>query len=192
MKSLQQAALAKVAGCSFLTTRFCDTKTLAADQNRWCRGVEAGSSIWLADWLAMIMMRCGDNRRFPQNRNGRLATYVPGVPRPQKRPPCEAPASTPSPPVSLPFNFALNKPPGQDESHSLITFPNWKFDFYFLAIMAESPLNVLLKGNTGRNTRGLLRIIILGTIAAAAVSSRLFSVIRMYHQLHWHRFNRYD
>ena len=45
--------------------------------------------------------------------------------------------------------------------------------------MAESSLDVLLKGNSGRNTRGLLRIIILITIAAAAVSSRLFSVIRM-------------
>ena len=45
--------------------------------------------------------------------------------------------------------------------------------------MADAnPLDVLLKGNSGRNTRGLLRIIILGTIAAAAVSSRLFSVIR--------------
>ncbi|GAT28959.1 oligosaccharyl transferase subunit [Aspergillus luchuensis] len=43
--------------------------------------------------------------------------------------------------------------------------------------MAESPLDVLLKGNSGRTTRGLLRIIILATIAAAAVSSRLFSVI---------------
>ncbi|RAL07428.1 dolichyl-diphosphooligosaccharide--protein glycosyltransferase subunit STT3 [Aspergillus homomorphus CBS 101889] len=50
--------------------------------------------------------------------------------------------------------------------------------------MAESSLNVLLKGNTGRNTRGLLRIIILGTIAAAAVSSRLFSVIRFESIIH--------
>jgi dolichyl-diphosphooligosaccharide--protein glycosyltransferase len=44
--------------------------------------------------------------------------------------------------------------------------------------MAETPVDVLLKGKTGRNTRGLLRIIILCTIAAAAVASRLFSVIR--------------
>ncbi|PYI25175.1 STT3 subunit of Oligosaccharyl transferase [Aspergillus indologenus CBS 114.80] len=50
--------------------------------------------------------------------------------------------------------------------------------------MADSPLNSLLKGNTGRNTRGLLRIIILGTIAAAAVSSRLFSVIRFESIIH--------
>ncbi|PYI19157.1 STT3 subunit of Oligosaccharyl transferase [Aspergillus japonicus CBS 114.51] len=50
--------------------------------------------------------------------------------------------------------------------------------------MAELPLNSLLKGNTGRNTRGLLRIIILGTIAAAAVSSRLFSVIRFESIIH--------
>lgn len=47
--------------------------------------------------------------------------------------------------------------------------------------MAEpSSLDVLLKGSSGRNTRGLLRIIILLTIAAAAVASRLFSVIRMF------------
>jgi len=45
--------------------------------------------------------------------------------------------------------------------------------------MAQSSLDVLLKGSSGRNTRGLLRIIILLTIAAAAVASRLFSVIRM-------------
>ena len=45
--------------------------------------------------------------------------------------------------------------------------------------MAESPVDVLLKGSSGRSARGLLRIVILVTIAAAAVSSRLFSVIRM-------------
>ncbi|MCJ1270436.1 oligosaccharyl transferase stt3 subunit [Lobaria immixta] len=39
------------------------------------------------------------------------------------------------------------------------------------------------KGDTGRNTRGLLRLIILCTIAAAAVASRLFSVIRTWHPL---------
>jgi dolichyl-diphosphooligosaccharide---protein glycosyltransferase len=37
-----------------------------------------------------------------------------------------------------------------------------------------------LEGSAGRNTRGLLRLIILCTIAAAAVASRLFSVIRTY------------
>ena len=45
--------------------------------------------------------------------------------------------------------------------------------------MAQSSLDVLLKGSSGRNTRGLLRVIILCTIAAAAVASRLFSVISM-------------
>jgi dolichyl-diphosphooligosaccharide--protein glycosyltransferase len=44
--------------------------------------------------------------------------------------------------------------------------------------MAQSSLDVLLKGSSGKSTRGLLRIIILLTIAAAAVASRLFSVIR--------------
>ncbi len=37
-----------------------------------------------------------------------------------------------------------------------------------------------LQGSSGKSTRGLLRIIILLTIAAAAVSARLFSVIREY------------
>ncbi|KAI9879470.1 MAG: oligosaccharyl transferase stt3 subunit [Pleopsidium flavum] len=43
--------------------------------------------------------------------------------------------------------------------------------------MAAASVDPFLRGNTGRNTRGLLRLIILCTIAAAAVSSRLFSVI---------------
>lgn len=46
--------------------------------------------------------------------------------------------------------------------------------------MAQFPLSPLLKGSSGRNTRGFLRIIILCTVAAAAVASRLFSVIRMF------------
>lgn len=41
-----------------------------------------------------------------------------------------------------------------------------------------------LKGSTGRNTRGLLRITILCLIAAAAVASRLFSVIRTWSSSH--------
>lgn len=44
--------------------------------------------------------------------------------------------------------------------------------------MASTAVDPFLKGNTGRNTRGLLRIVILCTIAAAAIASRLFSVIR--------------
>lgn len=40
------------------------------------------------------------------------------------------------------------------------------------------------EGETGRNTRGLLRLIILVTIAAAAVASRLFSVIRFESIIH--------
>lgn len=47
-------------------------------------------------------------------------------------------------------------------------------------IMAVSSVDPFLHGTTGRNTRGLLRLIILCAIAAAAVSSRLFSVISMY------------
>ncbi|KAJ5492474.1 hypothetical protein LT330_006411 [Penicillium expansum] len=50
--------------------------------------------------------------------------------------------------------------------------------------MAPSSLDVVLKGSSGRNTRGLLRVIILCTIAAAAVASRLFSVIRFESIIH--------
>ncbi|CAG8904036.1 unnamed protein product [Penicillium egyptiacum] len=50
--------------------------------------------------------------------------------------------------------------------------------------MAPSSLDVVLKGSSGRNMRGLLRVIILCTIAAAAVSSRLFSVIRFESIIH--------
>lgn len=45
-------------------------------------------------------------------------------------------------------------------------------------MMVAAGLETFLKGDSGRNTRGLLRIIILCTIAAAAIASRLFSVIR--------------
>jgi dolichyl-diphosphooligosaccharide--protein glycosyltransferase len=44
---------------------------------------------------------------------------------------------------------------------------------------AATAVDPLFRGTTSKNTRGLLRIIILCTIAAAAVSARLFSVIRM-------------
>ena len=44
--------------------------------------------------------------------------------------------------------------------------------------------DMFFKGETGRNTRGLLRLIILCTIAAAAVSARLFSVIRFESIIH--------
>ncbi|RDL38570.1 Uncharacterized protein BP5553_02910 [Venustampulla echinocandica] len=43
--------------------------------------------------------------------------------------------------------------------------------------MADSMVGPFLKGNTGRNTRGILRLSILCIIAAAAIASRLFSVI---------------
>ena len=44
--------------------------------------------------------------------------------------------------------------------------------------VATSP-NPYMKGPTSKSTLGLLRIVILCTIAAAAVTARLFSVIRM-------------
>ncbi|MCJ1339184.1 oligosaccharyl transferase stt3 subunit [Bachmanniomyces sp. S44760] len=50
--------------------------------------------------------------------------------------------------------------------------------------MSSTGIEPFLKGNTGRNTRGLLRLIILCTVAAAAVSSRLFSVIRFESIIH--------
>lgn len=43
---------------------------------------------------------------------------------------------------------------------------------------AIAVVDPLFSGTASKNTRGLLRIIILCTIAAAAVSARLFSVIR--------------
>jgi hypothetical protein len=39
------------------------------------------------------------------------------------------------------------------------------------------------QGSTGKNTRGVLRIVILCLIAAAAIASRLFSVIRTYSKI---------
>ncbi|KAI9854322.1 MAG: oligosaccharyl transferase stt3 subunit [Vezdaea acicularis] len=47
-----------------------------------------------------------------------------------------------------------------------------------------TPVDPFLQGHTGRNTRGLLRLVILCTIAAAAVASRLFSVIRFESIIH--------
>ena len=55
-----------------------------------------------------------------------------------------------------------------------------------MAAEAASPpgADFFFKGESGRNTRGLLRLIILCTIAAAAVASRLFSVIRFESIIH--------
>ncbi|KAI9782096.1 MAG: oligosaccharyl transferase stt3 subunit [Geoglossum umbratile] len=50
--------------------------------------------------------------------------------------------------------------------------------------MADTAVGPFLQGTTGRNTRGLLRVVILCTIAAAAVASRLFSVIRFESIIH--------
>ncbi|KAL1990278.1 hypothetical protein VTN49DRAFT_6117 [Thermomyces lanuginosus] len=50
--------------------------------------------------------------------------------------------------------------------------------------MALSHIEPFLKGQTGRSTRWLLRVVILCTIAAAAVASRLFSVIRFESIIH--------
>lgn len=52
------------------------------------------------------------------------------------------------------------------------------------ANMAASVGSSFFKGETGRNTRGLLRLVILVTIAATAVASRLFSVIRFESIIH--------
>jgi hypothetical protein len=50
--------------------------------------------------------------------------------------------------------------------------------FNLTATMTATTVEPLFEGKTGRNTRGLLRLVILCTIAAAAIASRLFSVIR--------------
>ena len=49
-----------------------------------------------------------------------------------------------------------------------------------IIMSSPNPMRPFLEGHSGRNTRSLLRIVILCTIAAAAVASRLFSVIREY------------
>jgi len=48
----------------------------------------------------------------------------------------------------------------------------------------STPLDPFLSGETSKKTRTLLRVIILFTIAAAAVSARLFSVIRFESIIH--------
>jgi len=50
--------------------------------------------------------------------------------------------------------------------------------------MATKIGSQFFEGETGRNTRGLLRLVILCFIAAAAISSRLFSVIRFESIIH--------
>lgn len=52
--------------------------------------------------------------------------------------------------------------------------------FNFSVMASLELIEPFLKGQSGANTRGLLRVLILVVIAAAAVSSRLFSVIRKY------------
>lgn len=44
--------------------------------------------------------------------------------------------------------------------------------------MSADPLQTLASAGKGKNTLGLLRVIILTLIAGAAIASRLFSVIR--------------
>lgn len=48
----------------------------------------------------------------------------------------------------------------------------------------DNGADFFLKGESGRNTRGLLRLVILLTIAAAAIAARLFSVIRFESIIH--------
>ena len=64
------------------------------------------------------------------------------------------------------------------EQHLLSSPPS------FSANMATAEEGQFLKQATGRNTRGLLRVVILCLIAGAAVSSRLFSVIRFESIIH--------
>ncbi|VDB93700.1 Bgt-2890 [Blumeria graminis f. sp. tritici] len=50
--------------------------------------------------------------------------------------------------------------------------------------MSESLAEPFLRGETGKNARGILRLVILCLVAAAAISSRLFSVIRFESIIH--------
>ena len=58
--------------------------------------------------------------------------------------------------------------------------------FYHLSFTMAAAIqeSSFLKQASGPNTRGLLRVIILCLIAGAAVSSRLFSVIRFESIIH--------
>ena len=64
--------------------------------------------------------------------------------------------------------------------------PSFVLSFFDMAAVdAKIPgAKFFFEGESGRNTRGLLRLIILCTIAAAAVASRLFSVIRFESIIH--------
>lgn len=73
-------------------------------------------------------------------------------------------------------HFMLESP-GHDDNHNHNHNHEPPILPLFLLKMAPPLIEPFLKGDTSRNTRGLLRLIILCTIAAAAVSSRLFSVI---------------
>lgn len=53
-----------------------------------------------------------------------------------------------------------------------------------LPSMAADESDQFIKQVSGRKTRGLLRVVILCLIAGAAVSSRLFSVIRFESIIH--------
>lgn len=60
---------------------------------------------------------------------------------------------------------------------------------FLSSIMAVTTASIsggdfFFKGESGRNTRGLLRLLILCTIAAAAIAARLFSVIRFESIIH--------
>lgn len=50
--------------------------------------------------------------------------------------------------------------------------------------MAGNVPDVFFSSEGGKNTRGLLRVVILLTIAGAAIASRLFSVIRFESIIH--------
>jgi hypothetical protein len=58
------------------------------------------------------------------------------------------------------------------------------FHHFSFCTMAAAQEGQFLKQASGPNTRGLLRVIILCLIAGAAVSSRLFSVIRFESIIH--------
>ncbi|KAI9044589.1 dolichyl-diphosphooligosaccharide--protein glycosyltransferase subunit STT3 [Aspergillus affinis] len=128
----------------------------------------------------MMMKDVRGSRRFPQHNTVIVVITVPGA-----KPKETTLRSSSIDLIDLSFTSLLAGLTTRREPSSTVTLPNWIFcSFGPLAIMAEAPVDVLLKGNSGRNTRGLLRIIILATIAAAAVSSRLFSVIRFESIIH--------
>lgn len=79
------------------------------------------------------------------------------------------------------FTWAISNAKSRSQSRLTFTSPNHgtALRFHVTAKMSAQPVDSL-SGGSAKNTRTLLRVVILGFIAATAIASRLFSVIREY------------